>query len=124
MRMPFLDFITQGDLKFIVLFIIFSALALFHFFKKIQFLKRAEHLQEIALRNTKIKNAAFWILCLSTLSLLLGLMHSFYFIGQAGAVAPGMIFQGVSIALITPTLGVCLFIICHILQKTFNTTAI
>lgn len=121
--MPFLDFITRGDLKFIIVFILFSALALFHFFKKIQSKKTPNYNHEATLRNTKIKNAAFWILSASILSLLLGLMHSFYFIGQAGGIAPALVFQGVSIALITPTLGICLYIICHIL-KTISTPKI
>lgn len=122
MRMPFLDFITQGDLKFIVVFIIFSGLALFHFSKKVQSKKIKDHIHEQNIRNAKIKKAAFWILCSSFLSLLLGLLHSFYFIGQVGNITPKLIFQGTAIALITPTLGLCLFIICHILKNIFNTT--
>jgi biopolymer transport protein ExbB/TolQ len=57
---------------------------------------------------------------LSVLSLLLGLMHSFYFIGKAGGVAPNLIFQGVANALITPVLGLCLFMICKIFSSLFN----
>jgi hypothetical protein len=119
--MPFVDFLTQGDLKFLIVFILFSGIALFHYTKKIQASKSSDFQTELILRNTKIKHAAFWILCSSLMSLLLGLMHSFYFIGQAGGIAPGMIFNGISNALITPTMGIGLFSICHILHKTLNT---
>ena len=120
MRMPLAEFILSGDLKFIVAFIIFSAIAIFHFIKKVQ-AKKSEENQALAIyRNTKINSAAFWILILSALSLLLGLMHSFYFIGKAGGIAPGLIFMGVSYALITPVLGLGFYIICKILFGTFN----
>lgn len=114
MRMPFIEFITNGDLKFIVAFVIFSVVAIYNFKIKMQLGNKTENQSLIKHHNSKINNAAFWILILSTLSLLLGLMHSFYFIGKAGGVAPDLIFQGVSYALITPVLGVCLFIICKI----------
>jgi len=117
MRMPFLEFITSGDLKFIVVFIIFISIAFYHFFKKLQ---AKESIELNKHHNSKISIAAFWILILSSLSLLLGLMHSFYFIGKTGGIAPSLIFQGVSYALITPVLGVCLFIVSKFLQGTFN----
>jgi hypothetical protein len=120
MRMPFSEFIANGDLKFIVVYIIFTTIAVVHFFKKIQ-VKKSEDRQLLTRHhNTKIKSAAFWILISSVLSLLLGFMHSFYFIGKAGGMAPNLIFQGVSNALITPTLGVCIYIICRILSGIFN----
>ena len=120
MRMPFLEFITSGDLKFILAFIIFSSVAIYHFFKKLQAKKSEKNIELCKRHNSKISNAAFWTLILSTLSLLLGLMHSFYFIGKAGGIAPNLIFQGVSYALITPVLGICLFIVSKILYGTFN----
>lgn len=120
MRMPFLEFITNGDLKFIIVFIIFSSLGIYHFLKKLRAKKSEENMELIKYHNLKINSAAFWILILSNLSLLLGLMHSFYFIGKTGGIAPNMIFQGVSTALITPVLGICLYIVCKILHGTFN----
>jgi hypothetical protein len=120
MRMPFTEFITSGDLKFIIVFIIFSAVAIYHFFKKLQAIKSKENHELVKYHNSKINISAFWILISSVLSLLLGLMHSFYFIGKAGGIMPNLIFQGVSYALITPVLGICLFIICKILSGTFN----
>ncbi len=120
MRMPFSEFITSGDLKFILIFIIFTTIAIIHFFRKVQAKKGTDYQESIKLHNSKINNAAFWILISSVLSLLLGLMHSFYFIGKAGGIAPNLIFQGVSYALITPVLGICLFMICKILYGTFN----
>ena len=118
--MPFSEFMTSGDLKFIIAFIIFISIAVYHFFKKLQ-TKKNENSQDLMQHhNSKINNAAFWILILSVLSLFLGLMHSFYFIGKAGGIATGMIFQGVSYALITPVLGICLFIICKIISSLAN----
>ncbi|GGG32482.1 hypothetical protein GCM10011344_36780 [Dokdonia pacifica] len=120
MRMPFSEFVTSGDLKFIIVFIIFSGWAIVHFFKKLSLRKQEVTIDLLQYHNTKINNAAFWILILSILSLLLGLMHSFYFIGKTGGIAPNLIFQGVSYALITPVLGLCLFICCKTLKGIFN----
>ena len=120
MRMPFIEFITGGDLKFIIVFIIFSTIAIYHFIKKLKAKNKSKNLGMLAYHNSKISSAAFWILISSILSLLLGLMHSFYFIGKAGGIAPHLIFQGLSIALITPVLGIGLYIICRILKGTFN----
>lgn len=120
MRMPFSEFITSGDLKFIIALLLFCAWAIFHFAKKIQARKYEDPIYLIQYHNSKIQNATFWIIILSALSLLLGLLHSFYFIGKAGGIAPDLIFQGISYTLITPTLGVCLFICCNILKGIFN----
>ena len=122
MRMPFSEFILSGDLKFIIVFIVFSVIAVYHFIKKLQARNTEGNQESIKLFNEKINNSASWILILSALSLLLGLMHSFYFIGKAGGIAPGLIFQGVSYALITPVFGVGLYIICKILVGIFNPT--
>ncbi len=118
--MPFTEFITNGDLKFIIVFVIFSAKAVCHFVKKIKSKNSSEYQELVKYHNSKIDIAAFWILISGILSLLLGLMHSFYFIGKAGGIAPNLIFQGISTALITPVLGVALFMICKILKGTFN----
>jgi hypothetical protein len=120
MRMPFTEFITNGDLKFIIVFIVFGAVAIYNFIKKIQARNKTENQSLIKYYNSKINSAAFWILISSLLSLLLGLIHSFYFIGRAGGIAPNLIFQGVSYVLITPVLGVCLFIICKIFKGIMN----
>ncbi|WP_152538529.1 hypothetical protein [Aquimarina macrocephali] len=120
MRMPFSEFIASGDLKFIVVFIICTASAGYHFFKKLQAKKNQENQESAKHHNLKIYNAAFWIGILSILSLLLGLMHSFYFIGKTGGIAPELIFQGISNTLITPVLGVCLFMVCRILHGISN----
>ncbi|WP_166963779.1 MotA/TolQ/ExbB proton channel family protein [Yeosuana marina] len=120
MRMPFTEFITNGDVKFIIVFVIFSATAIVHFVKKLKSKNSPEYQKLVKYHNSKIDIAAFWILISGILSLLLGLMHSFYFIGKAGGIAPNLIFQGISTALITPVLGVALFMICKILKGTFN----
>ena len=102
MRMPFIEFITSGDLKFIAAFIILTTVAVYHFFKKLQAKNSIENTELVKHHNSKISIAAFWIIILIVLSLLLGLMHSFYFIGKAGGIATNLIFKGVSHALITP----------------------
>ena len=122
MRMPFSEFITSGDLKFIIVFILFTGMALFHFIKKLQSKKSKNNIALMQQYNAKINNAAFWILISSVFSLLLGFLHSFYFIGKAGGMAPNLIFQGVSYALITPILGICLYMICKILSGVLNQT--
>ncbi|MCB0474791.1 MAG: hypothetical protein KDC69_03900 [Flavobacteriaceae bacterium] len=118
--MPFTEFITNGDLKFILVFIIFSAVNLCHFFKKLRAVKREDRAVLAAYHNSKIDIASFWILISSVLSLLLGLLHSFYFIGKAGGIAPPLIYRGISYTLITPVLGISLFILCKILKGIFN----
>jgi len=114
--MPFSEFISSGDLKFIIVFIIFLSLAVFNFIKKLK-ARKNQNVSLVDYYNSKIKSAGFWIIISSVFSLLLGFMHSFYFIGKAGGMAPNLIFQGVSYALITPVLGVCLFIIVNILYR-------
>ena len=116
MRMPFSEFMSSGDLKFIIVFSIFLSLAIFNFIKKLK-ARKNQNTPLVNYYNLKIKTAGFWIIISSVLSLLLGLMHSFYSIGKAGGMAPNLIFQGVSYALITPVLGVCLFIIVNILYR-------
>lgn len=119
MRMPFTEFITSGDLKFIIVFALFMVVSIGHFLKKLK-AKKTENWKLVAYHNTRINVAAFWILISGLLSLLLGLMHSFYFIGKAGGVSPSLIFQGISYALITPVLGIFLFMISKILGGIFN----
>ena len=120
MRMPFSEFITNGDLKFIIVFILFTGVAFYHFIKKLQSKKNENRLALIQLHNTKINHASFWILISSVFSLLLGFLHSFYFIGKAGGMAPNLIFQGVSYALISPVLGICLYMVCKVLSGVIN----
>lgn len=120
MRMPFSEFILNGDLKFIIAFILFTFFAFYHFFKKLQVRKSEDNQALVKQYNSKINAASFWILILSAFSLLLGLMHSFYFVGKVGGIAPNIIFQGVSNALVTPVLGIGLFIICKTLEGIFN----
>lgn len=124
MRMPLSEFMTSGDLKFIIVFIIFSAIAIFHFIKKMQVRKQEHPTELLEYHNAKIQNAAFWILLMSPLSLLLGLMHSFYFMGKAGGIAANLLFQGVSYALITPVLGLFLFVFCKLLKGILNSKTI
>ncbi|MFK5982515.1 MAG: MotA/TolQ/ExbB proton channel family protein [Flavobacteriaceae bacterium] len=114
--MPFSEFITSGDLKFIIVFSIFLSLAIFNFIKKLK-ARNNQNTSLVDYYNSKIKTAGFWIIISSVFSLLLGFIHSFYFIGKAGGMAPNLIFQGVSYALITPVLGVGVFVIVNILYR-------
>ncbi|AWM13909.1 hypothetical protein DI487_08560 [Flavobacterium sediminis] len=116
--MPFTEFIASGDPKFIIVFLIFSSIAVFHFIKKLK--TKPEDQKLISYYNSKIDHAAFWILISGILSLLLGLMHSFYFVGKSGGIAPNLMFQGISYTLITPVLGISLYMICKILKGLFN----
>ena len=120
MRMPFIEFITNGDLKFIIVFIIFSSVSICHFIKKLKAKNNLEDQKLVNYHNSRIDIAAFWILICSVLSLLLGLLHSFYFIGKFGGIAPNLMFQGISYTLITPVLGIGLFMISKILKGLFN----
>lgn len=120
MRMPFIEFFTNGDVKFIVVFIIFSVVAIIHFIKKIKAKDDSDKNWDIDHHNSRIDIAAFWILTSAILSLMLGLMHSFFFIGKAGGISPNLLFQGISYTLITPVMGIGLFMVCKILRGTFN----
>lgn len=120
MRMPFSEFITSGDLKFIIVFLLFFTWTIYHFIKKIQARESQDDMGLIQYHNSKINTAAFWVVILSVLSLLLGLLHSFYFIGKSGGIAPSLIFQGMSYTLITPVFGIFLFICCKTLKGIFN----
>lgn len=110
MRMPLSDFLTNGDLKFIIILYIFLFISIYNFFKKI----KSRKLQDV--HNLKIKKLANWSLLLSVFSLLLGLLHSFYFISKTNGIANNMLFSGLSNMLITPTLGIVITIIIKLLS--------
>lgn len=107
--MPLSDFLTNGDLKFVIILYIFLFISIFYFFIKIKNRKSQDAL------NLKIKKLANWSLLLSTFSLLLGLLHSFYFISKTNGIANSMLFNGLSNMLITPTLGIVITIIIKLL---------
>ena len=118
--MPFTEFISGGDLKFMITFSIFTIFAFYQFMQKLKHRKNENNSVLIEFHNAKINYAVFWIMILSVLSLLLGFMHSLYFIGKAGGMAPNMMFNGMSYALITPVSGIGLLIFCKILSGIFN----
>ena len=119
--MPFSEFISSGDLKFIIVFILLTGMAVFHFIKKLQTFKNQPDPEAVAFRNSKINVFSIVILILSMLSLLLGLMHSFYVIGEAGGVSPAIMYKGISYTFITPALGLVLYLVCRILKEVSNT---
>ena len=61
--------------------------------------------------NIKIKNLVNWSLIISSFSLLLGLLHSFYFMSKVNEVAPNLFYGGLANVLVTPTLGVAISVI-------------
>ena len=117
MRMPLSEFLTQGDLKFLIAFFGLMALAIFHFTQKFI---RSNQENQIEKYNQYIHSAGIWALVLGVFSLLLGLLHSCYFMGQATAVSPQLLFQGFSYTLITPILGLIIYMICRILKGIGN----
>lgn len=119
--MPFSEFISSGDLKFIILFILLSGVSIFHFIKK---LKSSKSPEELALRNSRINLSALAILLFSGLSLLLGLLHGFYMMGEVGGISQSMMFKGLSYTLITPVLGLVFYMGCKLLQAISNTNTV
>lgn len=108
--MPLLDFLTNGDLKFVIVLYIFLIVAFGFFFKK---LKKKENQDQY---NQKIKKLANWSLIISVFSLMLGLLHSFYFISKSGGIASNLLFGGLANMLITPTLGIVVAIAIKLLS--------
>lgn len=111
MRMPFLEFITGGDLKFILAYVVVLGLFVF------RLLKQSSADADLQ----RARRTVLWFLPLSGFTLLLGLMHSFYFLGQTGGAAPGLIYAGVARALITPVLGMALYILCQLILALVST---
>ena len=67
MRMPLLDFLANGDLKFVIVLYALLITAIVFFFKK---LKERENQEQY---NLKIKKLVNWSLLIAVFSLLLGL---------------------------------------------------
>lgn len=120
MRMPFTEFILSGDPKFVITFVLFTGVAIYHFVQQLKTKKLPENESRFNFHTARMNTAAFWILLLSVFSLLLGLMHSFYFIGKAGGIAPLLIFQGIANALATPVLGIALYAVVKLLAGILN----
>lgn len=110
MRMPISHFLLSGDLKFVVVLLTLLTAAVIYFFKKKQQPEDQERF------NLKIKKLVTWSIYVSIFSLLLGLMHSFYFISKAQGVAPHLLFGGLANVIITPTLGVVIAMIIKLLS--------
>lgn len=110
--MPFTEFLTNGDLKFVIILYAFLIASIILFIKK----KREPKLE--VKYNNILKGLVNWSLLISLFSLLLGLLHSFYFISKAKGVASHLLFGGLANTLITPVLGVAIAIIINVLSKT------
>ena len=109
MRMPFIEFLSNGDLKFVVVLYAFLIAAVLFFIKKL----KNKEAQETY--NFKINKLVNWSLLISGVSLLLGLLHSFYFISKANGIATPLLFGGLSNMLITPVLGLFIAMIIKLL---------
>ncbi len=117
--MPLTEFLTSGDLKFVIAITAVAVFAIVYCFKKRKAAEAGAGAgagDVAAAIGRRIKSLHHWILILSTLSLLLGLMHSFYFIGKAGGVATNLLFQGVSFVLVTPVYGIVLYMISRLIS--------
>jgi hypothetical protein len=114
MRMPLSDFLTNGDLKFVIILYIFLFISIYYFVKKI----KNRELQDVF--NLKLNRLVTWSILISVFSLLLGLLHSFYFISKTNGIANNMLFNGLSNTLITPTLGIVITIIIKLLTTNLN----
>lgn len=108
MRMPLLDFLINGDLKFVIILNSLLIISIYFFIKKIMLKTNKEFY------NDKLLKLFKWTITISVFSLLLGLLHSFYFIANANGIAPKLLFSGLVNMLITPTLGIAISIIIQI----------
>lgn len=110
MRMSLLDFLVNGDLKFVIVLYTFLITAIVFFFKKLKLKENQEKY------NIKINKLVSWSLLIAVFSLLLGLLHSFYFVSKAGGIAGNLFFGGLANMLITPILGVVIAMIIKLLS--------
>ncbi len=114
MRMPFMEFITNGDLKFMLIILVLLIISMIHFFKKIN--DKENQLKY----NKKLKKLSNWSLILAIFALFLGLMHSLYFISKAGGIAPNLLYRGLANTLIAPVFGIAICIIIKLLATPFK----
>ncbi len=115
MRMPFIDFLTNGDLKFVILLYAFLIAAILFFYKKMT------HKEMQSIYNEKLNKLVNWSLSIALFSLLLGLMHSFYFISKAKGIASHLLFGGLSNVIITPVLGIAIAMLIKLLATPLKT---
>lgn len=114
MRMPLSEFLTNGDLKFVITLFIFLLIAI------VYFLKKTKHPKKQEIYNDKIRKLVSWSLLMSVFSLLLGLLHSFYFISKSSGISNNLLFSGLSTMLITPTLGIVICLVIKLLATPIN----
>lgn len=116
MRMPLMEFLTGGDPKFMIVNTLLFIAVLVQLIRR----KKAEDNLLMEKLTRQLGQLSFTIAILSLLSLLLGLLHSFYFIGQASGIAIGLLYTGMSYTLISPTYGLILFLISKLLIAFFT----
>ena len=109
MRMPFTEFLTNGDLKFVLILYAFLIASIIYFVQK------TNNRNEQEKYNLKINKLVSWSLFITIFSLLLGLLHSFYFISKARGIANHLLFGGLSNVMITPVLGIAIAMIIKLL---------
>lgn len=111
MRMPLMQFMGGGDPKFMIAITLLFIALLVQLIRKRKLKHVDTELQAVAKIDRQMANLSFTILMLSAVSLLLGFLHSFYFIGQQEGINPKLLYSGVSRTLISPTYGLIIFTI-------------
>ncbi|GAB5526661.1 MAG: hypothetical protein Roseis2KO_45330 [Roseivirga sp.] len=107
-----MDFLMGGDPKFMIANTLLFIMVIVLVVKR----RGAGESSVIDKLNKQLSHLSFTIIMLSVLSLLLGLLHSFYFIGAATGIAHELLFNGLSRTLISPTYGLILFTVSKLLM--------
>jgi hypothetical protein len=107
--MPLMEFIGGGDPKFMISITVLFIALLVQLVRRRQPKSGEGDIASLHKLDRQLGNLSFAILMLSALSLLLGFLHSFYFMGQVESVNPRLLYAGVSRTLITPVYGLILF---------------
>lgn len=115
MRMPFMEFIGGGDPKFMIALTLLFAVVVVQIIRKRKLKSESAEIASIQKIDRQVGHLTFAMIMLSVVSLLLGFLHSFYFMGEVTSIAPKLMFNGVSRALISPTYGVILYTISRLL---------
>ena len=120
MRMPLIEFLLGGDPKFMIVLFALLIGSIIQFVKKMKTKNVDNGEAKAQTLNTQLNKLANWSLIVGVFSLLLGFMHSFYFIGKVGGIAPNLLFQGIASALITPVFGIAVAIITKLFTHIGN----
>lgn len=115
MRMPLSEFLSSGDPKFVIVLVVFLITGIIFFAKK------RTHKEVQDAYNIKLNKLVSWSLMVSCFSLLVGLLHSFYFIAQSKGIAAPLLFGGLANVLVTPILGIVIAMVIKLLATPLKT---